>query len=59
MLSATYLSVTDILTGLCGPHGLDVHADERQFYVVLVGSRQLIRVDLMVTVYLPLVVRAQ
>jgi len=58
-LSPTYLGVTDILTGLCGPHDLDVRADERQFYVVLVGSRQLIRVDLMVTVYLPLVVRGQ
>jgi len=54
-LSATYLSVTDILTGLCGPHDLDVRADERQFYVVLVGSRQLIRVDLAHTIYLPLV----
>jgi len=58
-LSPTYLGVTDVLTGLCGPHDLDVRADERQFYVVLVGSRQLIRVDLMVMVYLPLVVRAR
>ena len=57
--SPTYLDVTDILTGLCGPHDLDVRADEQQFYVVLVGGRQLIRVDLMVTVYLPLVVRGQ
>jgi len=58
-LSPTYLSVTDILTGLCGPHDLDVRADERQFYVVLVGSRQLIRVDLVHVVYLPLVLRGR
>jgi len=58
-LSPTYLSVTDILTGLCGPHDLDVRADERQFHVVLVGGRQLIRVDLVGMVYLPLVVRGQ
>jgi len=56
-LSPTYLGVTDILTGLCGPHDLHVRADERQFYVVLVGSRQLIRVDLVSMVYLPVVLR--
>ena len=59
LVSPTYLSVTDILTGLCGPHDLDVRADERQFYVVLVGSRQLIRVDLVHVVYLPLVLRGR
>lgn len=58
-LSATYLQVTDILAGLCGPHDLDVRADERQFYVVLVGGRQLIRVDLPEAVYLPIVFRSQ
>ncbi len=56
-LSPTYLKVTDILTGLCGPHDLNVRADERQIYVVLVGSRQLIRVDLLEAVYLPIVFR--
>ena len=54
-LSATYLNVTDILADLCGPHDLDVRADERQFYVALVGGRKLIRVDLLSMIYLPIV----
>jgi len=55
--SATHLQVTDILTGLCGPHDLDVRADERQFFVVLVDGSQLIRVDLLQALYLPIVSR--
>jgi DNA-binding beta-propeller fold protein YncE len=55
--SPAYLSLTDILTGLCGPHDLDVRMDERQFYVVLVDGKQLIRVDLAESVYLPMVLR--
>jgi DNA-binding beta-propeller fold protein YncE len=56
-LSARYLQVTDILAGLCGPHDLDVRADERQFYVVLVDGRKLIRVDLLEMIFLPVVLK--
>jgi sugar lactone lactonase YvrE len=56
-LAATFLDVNDIVTGLCGPHDLDMRADERQFYVVLVDGRRLIRVDLLETLYLPIVFR--
>ena len=57
-LSVTCPEVTDILTGLCGPHDLDVRADERLFYLVLVGGRQLLRVDLWHVNYLPVVVKS-
>ena len=57
--SPTYLQQTDILTGLCGAHDLQVAADERRFYVVLVGARQLIRIDMVepTIAYLPVVVK--
>jgi DNA-binding beta-propeller fold protein YncE len=45
-LSPSYLVVTDILTELFEPHDLFVSEDEHQFYLTLVGGRQLLRVDL-------------
>jgi DNA-binding beta-propeller fold protein YncE len=45
-LSPSYLVVTDILTELFEPHDLFVSEDENQFYLTLVGGRQLLRVDL-------------
>jgi DNA-binding beta-propeller fold protein YncE len=56
--SPSYGVATRLLTGLCGPHDVRLHADESTAYVVEVDGKRLIRVDFSYTVYLPVVLRA-
>ena len=57
--SPTYGTVTPLVTGLCGPHDVQLNTTETSVYVVEVDARRFIRVDFLHSVYLLAVMRGQ